>query len=55
VSAKPSAACGRNSEAQHGQSKEKASNCAAFDYGLPPAEEKAAQKEKLKGVIHFLP
>jgi len=29
-----SAACGRCSEAKHGQSKEKASICAAFDYAI---------------------
>ena len=33
--AKLSAACGRSSEAEHGQNKEKSTQCVIFDYVLP--------------------
>ena len=42
--AKLSAAGGRESEAQHGQTNEKASCSAAFDYGLPMVRK--SRKEK---------
>ena len=47
VSAEPNAAGGRCSEAQHGQSNEKASGSTAFDYALPIAEKKSPKKKSV--------